>query len=91
MDGTPLEPEPLTFTWDVDATGQDGYKDVMSKEIQEQPPAVAATLLDRRAAEGELVLDQMRLGLEDLPRHRQGVHCGVRVQLPRGASGQVRH
>ena len=38
----------------------------MSKEIHEQPQAVADTLLDRRGPEGELILDQMRLGPDDL-------------------------
>jgi glucosamine--fructose-6-phosphate aminotransferase (isomerizing) len=38
----------------------------MSKEINEQPEAVANTLLDRRSASGELVLDEMRLTPDDL-------------------------
>ena len=38
----------------------------MSKEINEQPQAVADTLLDRRGPAGELMLDEMRLGADDL-------------------------
>ena len=63
----------------------------MSKEMHEQPQAVADTLLDRRGAGGELILDEMRLSADDAARHRQGVHRGLRLQLPRRAGGQVRH
>ena len=91
LDGEPVEPEQLTITWDLEAAQKGGYEDFMSKEMQEQPHAVADTLLDRRGPGGELVLDQMRLGHRRPARHRQGVHRRVRVQLPRRAGGQVRH
>ncbi len=38
----------------------------MSKEMHEQPRAVANTLLDRRKADGSLVLDEMRLTTDEL-------------------------
>ncbi len=66
LDGEPVEPEQLTITWDLEAAQKGGYEDFMSKEMQEQPHAVADTLLDRRGPGGELVLDQMRLGIDDL-------------------------
>ncbi len=66
LDGTPVEPKELTITWDLEAAQKGGYEDYMSKEIHEQPQAVADTLLDRRGPDGELVLDQMRLRAEDL-------------------------
>jgi len=48
----------LTIDWDAAAAGQDGYDDFMTKEIHEQPKAVAATLRGRRAPDGTLVLDE---------------------------------
>jgi glucosamine--fructose-6-phosphate aminotransferase (isomerizing) len=66
LDGTPVVPEELTITWDLDAAQKGGYEDFMSKEMHEQPQAVADTLLDRRGPGGELILDQMRLGPDDL-------------------------
>jgi glucosamine--fructose-6-phosphate aminotransferase (isomerizing) len=66
LDGDPVTPDQLTITWDLEAAQKDGYDDFMSKEMHEQPRAVANTLLDRRGATGELVLDEMRLGPDEL-------------------------
>ena len=66
LDGTPVEPEALSITWDLEAAQKGGYEDYMSKEINEQPEAVANTLLDRRDTAGHLVLDEMRLSPDDL-------------------------
>ncbi len=66
LDGTPVVPEELTITWDLEAAQKGGYEDFMSKEMHEQPQAVADTLLDRRGPRGELILDQMRLGPDEL-------------------------
>ena len=66
LDGTPVLPDEIPITWDLEAAQKGGYEDFMSKEIHEQPQAVADTLLDRRGPTGELILDQMRLGPDDL-------------------------
>ena len=66
LDGDPVEPEQLTITWDLEAAQKGGFEDYMSKEINEQPQAVADTLLDRRGPGGELILDEMRLTPDDL-------------------------
>jgi glucosamine--fructose-6-phosphate aminotransferase (isomerizing) len=66
LDGVPVDPEQITVTWDLEAAQKDGYDDYMSKEIHEQPQAVANTLLDRRGRDGQLVLDEMRLSPDDL-------------------------
>ena len=66
LDGTSVEPEQLTITWNLEAAQKGGYEDYMSKEMHEQPQAVADTLLDRRGGHGELILDEMRLSAEDL-------------------------
>ena len=68
LDGEPVTPEQLTITWDVEAAQKGGYEDFMSKEMHEQPQAVADTLLDRRGTGGELILDQLRLSADDLRR-----------------------
>src|SRR3984957_8262375 len=66
IDGDPVEPDQLTITWDLEAAQKGGFEDYMSKEINEQPQAVADTLLDRRGPGGELILDEMRLSPDDL-------------------------
>ncbi|HEX3793131.1 MAG TPA: glutamine--fructose-6-phosphate transaminase (isomerizing) [Acidimicrobiales bacterium] len=66
VDGEVVVPDELTITWDLEAAQKGGYDDFMSKEIHEQPQAVAATLLDRRGGRGELVLDEMRLTPDEL-------------------------
>ena len=48
----------LSIDWDVAASRLGGYDDFMSKEINEQPAAVAATLLGRRRDGGRLALDE---------------------------------
>jgi len=65
-DGDPVEPEQLTITWDLESAQKGGFEDYMSKEMDEQPKAVADTLLDRRGPSGELILDEMRLSPDDL-------------------------
>ena len=64
--GDPVIPEELHITWDLEAAQKDGYEDFMSKEMHEQPQAVANTLLDRRDTSGRLALDEMRLRPEEL-------------------------
>jgi glucosamine--fructose-6-phosphate aminotransferase (isomerizing) len=66
LEGASVEPEQLTITWDLEAAQKGGFEDFMSKEINEQPQAVADTLLDRRGPDGELILDEMRLSADDL-------------------------
>ena len=68
LGGDPVTPEQLTVSWDLEAAQKGGYEDFMSKEMHEQPEAVANTLLDRRGPGGELVLDEMRLGTDELAR-----------------------
>ncbi len=66
LDGEPVTPEALHITWDLEAAQKGGYEDFMSKEMHEQPQAVANTLLDRRGPGGDLVLDETRLTADDL-------------------------
>jgi glucosamine--fructose-6-phosphate aminotransferase (isomerizing) len=65
LDGRPVEPLPLHVDWDLDAARKDGFDDYMSKEMHEQPKAVADTLLDRLLPDGTLVLDEVRITNEE--------------------------
>jgi glucosamine--fructose-6-phosphate aminotransferase (isomerizing) len=60
-DETEVEPARITVDWDLEAARKDGYDDYMSKEMHEQPKAVADTLLDRLLPDGTLVLDEVRI------------------------------
>ena len=63
LEGFEVEPVAVTVdpSWDVVAAQMGGFDDFMSKEIHEQPRAVADTLLGRRASDGSLVLDELHL------------------------------
>jgi glutamine---fructose-6-phosphate transaminase (isomerizing) len=65
LDGSPVEPARISVDWDFDAARKDGYDDFMSKEMHEQPKAVADTLLDRVLPDGTLVLDEVRLSPDE--------------------------
>jgi glucosamine--fructose-6-phosphate aminotransferase (isomerizing) len=66
--GALVEPTVVTVdpAWDVAAAQKGGFDDFMSKEIHEQPRAIADTLLDRRAPDGSLVVDELRIRPDDL-------------------------
>ncbi|MFC5175934.1 glutamine--fructose-6-phosphate transaminase (isomerizing) [Nocardioides taihuensis] len=66
FDGTPVEGRRYHVDWDLSAAEKDGHDWFMRKEIHEQPRAVADSLLGRRAPNGELQLDEVRLSDEDL-------------------------
>ncbi len=61
LDGAEVTPSRITVEWDLEAARKDGYDDFMSKEIREQPRAVADTLLDRVRPDGSLTLDEVHL------------------------------
>jgi glutamine---fructose-6-phosphate transaminase (isomerizing) len=68
LDGREVDPTVVTVdpSWDVVAAQKGGFDDFMSKELHEQPRAVADTLLDRRAGDGSLVLDELRVTPDEL-------------------------
>ncbi len=66
FDGSPAEGKRFHVDWDVQAAEKGGYPWFMLKEIDEQPRAVADTLLGRLSAEGRLVLDEMRMSEDEL-------------------------
>ena len=62
LDGTPVQAAPYTVDWDISAAEKGGFRSFMDKEINDQPQAVADTLLGRLDLAGHLVLDEMRIG-----------------------------
>ena len=66
LDGRTVEPVAISVDWDIEAAQKGGFDDFMAKEMHEQPRAVADTLLDRLDPGGRLVLDELRLGEEEL-------------------------
>jgi glucosamine--fructose-6-phosphate aminotransferase (isomerizing) len=66
--GAPAQPKNFHVSWDVDAAEKSGYEYFMLKEIDEQPQAVAQTLLGRVSAQGRLELDEMRMSEAELRR-----------------------
>ena len=61
FDGTPAEGKAYEVTWDAAAAVKGGYATFMEKEINEQPHAVADTLLGRTDEGGRLILDEMHI------------------------------
>ncbi len=61
FDGTPSDGKAYEVTWDAAAAEKGGYSTFMEKEINDQPHAVADTLLGRTDEAGRLVLDEVRI------------------------------
>jgi glutamine---fructose-6-phosphate transaminase (isomerizing) len=66
FDGTSVEGTRFHIDWDASAAEKGGYEYFMAKEIDEQPRAVADTLLGRHTETGDLTLDEVRLTDQDL-------------------------
>jgi glucosamine--fructose-6-phosphate aminotransferase (isomerizing) len=66
FDGGPAQVNDYHVDWDVSAAEKAGYEYFMLKEIAEQPRAIADSLLGRKAEDGRLRLDEMRLADDDL-------------------------
>jgi glutamine---fructose-6-phosphate transaminase (isomerizing) len=61
FEGTPAETTAYYVDWDASAAEKGGYPNFMLKEIDEQPHAVADTLLGRGDEQGRLQLDELRI------------------------------
>ena len=66
LDGEAVVLSELEVNWNLEAAKKGGFDDFMSKEMNEQPMAVAATLLDRVDAQGQITFDELRLSDEEL-------------------------
>ena len=66
FDGELAEGRRFHVDWDAAAAEKGGYPNYMTKEIHEQPRAVADTLLGRTDEFGALVLDELRISEDAL-------------------------
>ncbi len=66
FDGSPADGRRYHVDWDAAAAEKGGYPSFMAKEIDEQPHAIADTLLGRTKDDGELVLDELRVSEDAL-------------------------
>ncbi|MFB9733211.1 glutamine--fructose-6-phosphate transaminase (isomerizing) [Ornithinimicrobium kibberense] len=66
FDGTPSDGKAYEVTWDAAAAEKSGYDTFMEKEINDQPHAVADTLLGRTDADGNLRLDELHIEEDEL-------------------------
>ncbi|MFB9237428.1 glutamine--fructose-6-phosphate transaminase (isomerizing) [Plantactinospora siamensis] len=66
FDGQPATGKDFHIDWDASAAEKGGYDWFMLKEIEEQPAAIADTLLGRLTENGEIMLDEVRLSDQDL-------------------------
>ncbi len=66
LHGEPAQTTSYHVDWDAAAAEKGGYDWFMLKEIDEQPQAVADTLLGRYNERGALQLDEMRLSDDEL-------------------------
>src|ERR1700677_1998451 len=66
LEGVPVRLHQLSIDWDLETAENGGHEDFMTKEVNEQPEAIRATLLDRRRREGTITFDEMRISDEEL-------------------------
>ena len=66
FDGSPADVRDFVVDWDAAAAEKAGFKWFMTKEIAEQPRAVADALTGRLNKNGRLVLDEIRLSDDEL-------------------------
>ncbi len=66
FDGTPAQGKAYHVNWDAAAAEKGGFPNFMTKEIHDQPVAVADTLRGRTDETGRLVLDELRMDEAEL-------------------------
>jgi len=66
FDGTPAQGKHYHVDWDAAAAEKGGFPNFMAKEINDQPHAVADTLMGRTDESGRLVLDELRMDEAEL-------------------------
>ncbi len=68
LTGEEVSPRQIQVDWDLEHAQKGGFDDFMSKEIHEQPQAVADTLLGRLQAGDRAGLDEVRIPEAELAR-----------------------
>ncbi|YAL82709.1 glutamine--fructose-6-phosphate transaminase (isomerizing) [Dermacoccaceae bacterium W4C1] len=93
FDGSPAEGKRYHVDWDAAAAEKGGYATYMAKEIDEQPHAVADTLLGRTKDNGELVLDELRISEDQLRKVNRitFVACGTAAYAGMVAKYAIEH
>ncbi|MGB7820207.1 MAG: glutamine--fructose-6-phosphate transaminase (isomerizing) [Ornithinibacter sp.] len=93
FDGTPSDGTAYEVTWDAAAAEKGGYSTYMEKEINDQPHAVADTLLGRTDEAGRLVLDEVRIPEASLRAVRRItiVACGTAAYAGMVAKYAIEH
>jgi glucosamine--fructose-6-phosphate aminotransferase (isomerizing) len=66
LEGAPVRLHQLTIDWDLETAQKGGHEDFMTKEIDEQPDAIRATLADRRQRDGTITFDELRISDQEL-------------------------
>jgi glucosamine--fructose-6-phosphate aminotransferase (isomerizing) len=66
LEGSPVLLHQLSIDWDLETAEKGGHEDFMTKEINEQPEAIRATLLDRRRKDGTITFDELHISDEEL-------------------------
>ncbi|MFZ2059071.1 MAG: glutamine--fructose-6-phosphate transaminase (isomerizing) [Acidimicrobiales bacterium] len=89
LDGRERELKPLEVGWDLVAARRDGYADFMSKEIHEQPRALADTLMGRIHADGTTELEDLRLTKAELDGIERVVLIGCGSAFYACLSGRI--
>jgi glucosamine--fructose-6-phosphate aminotransferase (isomerizing) len=78
LHGNSIEPKKITVQWDLDRAQKGGYPDFMSKEIYEQPRAIADTLLGRIEVDATTDIEELTIDKSELARAERVliVACG---------------
>jgi len=66
LEGVAIEPKEYEISWDAIAAQKGGFTHFMLKEIFEQPKAVADTLIGRLSDNKQIVLDELRMGPDEI-------------------------
>ncbi len=66
LEGVPVLLHQLAIDWDLETAEKGGHDDFMTKEINEQPEALRATLADRRRKDGTITFDELHISDEEL-------------------------
>jgi glucosamine--fructose-6-phosphate aminotransferase (isomerizing) len=74
--GNPVELRRHEVSWSVADAKKDGYDDYMSKEIHEQPHAIAQTLLGRLTADGATEIEELQIAPDVLAAYSRLLFLG---------------
>ncbi len=66
LDGKSVAPKEYLISWDASAAQKGGFTHFMLKEIFEQPKAVADTLIGRLSDNKQIVLDELRMSVDEI-------------------------